>query len=199
MSVKSKIAPLTAAVIIVLVIGSTLAMSVTLTTAANAAPDKTSTYNGGYLNTAFRMHGNFNASRHWKGTGSWNGTKSWNVTTTSSQAQAIVTETIPSFTIGGANDRGSLWMVNVTYNGTLVMNVPLGKVNTPTSTDAVSAVQASQSKGWTAGTPKLFAFMYSVPIVDSNGNTIGTVRVNGTNGQIITGKTFAGFRMRPRA
>ncbi len=181
------------AVIIIVVIGSTLAMSVTFTTATNAAPDKTSTSGSRYLNTAHRMHGNFSASRH------GNQSRSWNVTTTSAQAQAVVTAAIPSFTIGGAKDSGSLWMVNVTYNSTVVMNVPVAKVNTPTSGDAVNAVQASQGKGWTAGTPKQFAFMYNVPIVDSNGNTIASVRVDGRTGHIITGKMSAGFRMHAHA
>lgn len=189
MSVKSKITPITVAVIIVVVIGSALAMSVTFTTATNAALDKTSTLGSRYLNTAHRMHGNFSAFGH------GNQSRSWNVTTTSAQAQAVVTAAIPSFTIGGAKDSGNLWMVNVTYNSTVVMNVPVGKVNTPMSGDALNAVQASQGKGWTAGTPKQFAFMYNVPIVDSNGNTIASVRVDGRTGHIITGKMSAGFRM----
>jgi hypothetical protein len=193
MSVNRKITPLTVAVIIIAIVGSALAVSVTYTGATNAAPDKTSTCEGRYLNTAVRMHGNFSAFRH------WNQSRSWNVTTTSTQAQAVVTAAVPSFTVGEAKERGSLWVVNVTYNGKAVMNVPLAKINTPTSRDAVNVVQVSQSKGWTAGTAKQFTFVYNVPIVDSNGNTIGIVRVDGRTGQIISGNMFAGFRMRAHA
>ena len=49
MGVKSKITPLTALVIIVVGIGSSLATFVTFTTAVNAAPDKTGEYEGRHL------------------------------------------------------------------------------------------------------------------------------------------------------
>jgi len=195
MGAKSEVPQLTAPVIILVVMGSSLAVSVSFTAVANAVPDKTSVCEGRHLTTAFHTHGNFSALGHWNQTRSWNGARSWNVSTTSAQAQAVVTGAIPSFTMGGAKESGSLWMVNVTYNGTVVMNVPVGKVNTLTSDDAVNAVQTSQSKGWSAASPKLFAFVYNVPIVDSNGNTIGNVRVNGRSGHIITGKLSTIFRM----
>ncbi len=103
MRAKSKIDPLTVAVMIVVVIGSALATSVTLTATANAAPDKTSTNEGRILNTAYSTHGNSSGPRHWSGTKSLSGTKSWNVITTPTQAQATVAGATHSFTIGGAN------------------------------------------------------------------------------------------------
>jgi len=106
------------------------------------------------------------------------------VTITSDQAKIIVSNALSSFTVGDARDRGSMWVVNVTYNGTTVMNVPLGKVNTPTSADAVKAVQNSMTQGWSAGEPKQLGYIYNVPIIDSNNNILGYIVVNGSTGHI---------------
>jgi len=115
------------------------------------------------------------------------------LTVTSEQAKTIVNDAVKAFTVGEAKDRGNMWMVGITYNGTAVMNVPLGKLNTPTSEDAVKAVQDSMTKGWSAEEPKQFGFIYNVPIIDASGNTISNVRVDGRTGSIA-----AGFPMLPR-
>ena len=77
--------------------------------------------------------------------------------------------------------------MSIEYNDEVVMMVLLGKVNTPTSTDALNAVQASLLSGWTAGEPVQFRFIYNVPIIDSNSNTIGNIAVDGRSSEIITG------------
>jgi len=109
------------------------------------------------------------------------------LTVTSEQAKAIVSDAIKEFKIGEAKDGGSVWMVSIKYKDQVVMTVLLGKLNTPTSEDAVKAVQASLGKGWSAGAPKQFQFDYNVPIVDANNNTIGTIRVDGRTGSITAG------------
>jgi hypothetical protein len=116
------------------------------------------------------------------------------LTVTGEQAKSIVNDAVKLFTVGEAKDRSNMWMVSVTYNGTAVMNVPLGKLNTPTSGDAVKAVQDSMTKGWSVGEPKQLGFIYNVPIVDANGNVIGYTMVNGSTGHIT-----AGFPMLRRA
>jgi hypothetical protein len=78
-------------------------------------------------------------------------------------------------------------MVSIKYKDNVVMTVLLAKLNTPTSGVALKAVQDSIGKGWTAGAPKQFGFTYNVPIIDSNGNPVGDVRVDGRTGGIITG------------
>ncbi len=109
------------------------------------------------------------------------------LTITSDQAKTIVSDALNSFMVGGAKDRGSMWVVNVTYNGTAVMNVPLGKINTPTSADAVKAVQNSMTQGWNTGEPKQLGYIYNVPLMDANGNVIGYATVNGSTGHITAG------------
>jgi hypothetical protein len=66
------------------------------------------------------------------------------------------------------------------------MTVLLGKLNTPTSEDAVKAVQDSIGKGWKAGEPKQLQSLYNVSIIDALGNTVGNIRVDGKSGDIIT-------------
>jgi len=102
MNVRSRISPLTVAVIFIVVIGSALATSVTFTATAYAAPDNTSTYKGGYFDVAYNGHGNSSAPRHWSGTKSSSGATSWNVIT-NPQAQATGAGTIASSTNSWAN------------------------------------------------------------------------------------------------
>ena len=109
------------------------------------------------------------------------------VTVTSAQAKTIVSDAVKEFKVGEAEDRGRAWVVAIKYKDKVVMNVPLGKLNTPTSEDAVKVVQGSISKGWSAGEPKQVGFIYNVPIVDSNAKTIGNIRVHGGTGDIIAG------------
>ncbi len=182
MSMNRKITSLTVAVMIIAIIGSALAVSVTFTAATNARPEKFgpmfSQLRGGM---ALPTNRNFSAPRH------WNYSRSVNVTIDSAQAKAVVNAAVPSFSVGEAKDRGNMWAVNIAYNGTVVMNVPLGKVNTPTSSDAVKAVQDSMGKGWSTGEPKQLRFIYNVPIIDASGNVIGYILVNGVTGHIATG------------
>jgi hypothetical protein len=110
-----------------------------------------------------------------------------NVTVTSEQAQTTVGDAVNAFKIGEVKDGGSVWMVSIKYNDKAVMTVLLGKVNTPTSGDALKAVQDSMGNGWSAGEPKQHGSAYDVPITDANGNVIGNVRVDGRTGDIITG------------
>ena len=109
------------------------------------------------------------------------------LTVTGEQAKTIVSDAVKEFNVGEAKDRGNVWMVSIKYNDKVVMTVPLGKLNTPTSEDAVKAVQDSLGKGWSAGEPTQFRFTYNVPIIDANGNTIGNIRVDGRTGDIIIG------------
>jgi len=106
------------------------------------------------------------------------------LTVTSEQARAIVSNAIKEFSVGEAKDIGNMWMVSIKYRNEVVMSVVLGKVNTPTSDDAVKAVQSSLGKGWSAGEPKQLQHIYNVPILDVNGNTVGAVRVDGRTGSI---------------
>ena len=137
----------------------------------------------------------YSTATHWRhGTGNmtrppWQGNMTrppWqgNVTVTSEQAKTIVSDAVKMFTVGGVNDSGNVWMVGIRYNDKVVMTVLLGKVNTPTSGDALKAVQDSIGKGWTAGQPKQHGFTYNVPIIDANGNPIGNIRVDGRTGDI---------------
>jgi len=109
------------------------------------------------------------------------------LTVTSVQAKTIVSDAIKEFKVGEARDGGSVWMVSIKYKDQVVMTVLLGKLNTPTSEDAVKAVQSSLGKGWSAGAPRQLQFDYNVPIVDTNNNTIGTIRVDGRTGSITAG------------
>lgn len=106
------------------------------------------------------------------------------MTVTSDGAETLVSDAIKEFQVGNAKDRGTIWVVGVNYKGKVVMTVTLGKLNTPTSSDAVNAVKDSLSRGWAPGDPKKLGFTYSVPIVDTNGNTIGGVNVDGRTGSI---------------
>ncbi|MCS7116598.1 MAG: PepSY domain-containing protein [Nitrososphaerales archaeon] len=105
---------------------------------------------------------------------------------TGEQAKAIVNDAIKEFKVGEVKDRGNLWIVNIDYKNKVVMRIPLGKLNTPTAEDALKAVRESLSKGWKAGEPKQLRLVYNVPIIDANGNIIGSVKVDGKTGEIIT-------------
>ena len=105
---------------------------------------------------------------------------------TSDQAKTIVSDAIKQCTVGDVRDRGSVWMVSIKYKDKVLMTIPLGKLNTPTSEDATKVVQDSLAKGWTVGSPTLARLIYSVPIIVGN-NTIGIIHVNGGTGDIITG------------
>jgi hypothetical protein len=111
---------------------------------------------------------------------------------TSEQAKTIVSDAVKAFQIGEVKDGGSVWMVSIKYNDKVVMTVLLGKLNTPTSGDALKAVQDSIGKGWNAGEPKQHGFTYNVPIVDANGNPIGNIRVDGRTGDITVGFSSPG-------
>jgi hypothetical protein len=114
------------------------------------------------------------------------------VTVTSEQAKTIVSDAVKALQIGEVKDGGSVWMVSIKYNDKVVMTVLLGKLNTPTSGDAVKAVQDSMGRGWSAGEPKQHGFTYNVPIVDANGNPIGNIRVDGRTGDITGGFSLPG-------
>ena len=105
---------------------------------------------------------------------------------TSDQAKTIVSDAVKQLTVGDVGDRASVWMVNIKYKDKVVMGIPLGKLNTPTSADATKVVQDSLAKGWTVGSPTLARLTYSVPIMVGN-NTIGIIHVNGGTGDIVTG------------
>jgi uncharacterized membrane protein YdfJ with MMPL/SSD domain len=172
------------AIVIAAVIGSGLVASgafaaVTNTGSAGSPPDSSTA-------THWR-HGTGNMTRPpWQGNmtrSPWQG----NVTVTSEQANTIVSDAVNAFQIGEVKDGGSVWMVSIKYNDKVVMTVLLGKLNTPTSGDALKAVQDSIGKGWSAGEPKQHGFTYNVPIIDSNGNPIGNIRVDGRTGDITAG------------
>ena len=140
----------------------------------------------------------FSTATHWRqGPGNatrpvWQGNVTrplWqgNVTVTSEQAKTIVGDTVTAFQIGEVKDGGSIWMVSIKYNDKVVMTVVLGKLNTPTSGDALKAVQDSMGRGWSAGEPKQHRFTYNVPIMDANGNAVGNIRVDGRTGDITGG------------
>lgn len=109
------------------------------------------------------------------------------LTVTSDQAKTIASDAIREFKVGEAEDKGNVWMVSIKYKDKAVMTMLLAKLNTPTSEDAVQAVQNSIAKGWKAGEPKLLQSIYNVPIIDANGNTVGNIRVDGRSGDITTG------------
>jgi len=109
------------------------------------------------------------------------------LTVTSQQAKTIVNDAIKEFRVGEAKDGGSVWIVSIKYKDKVVMTVLLAKLNTPTSEDAVKAVQASLGKGWSAGEPKQLQLIYNVPIIDANNNTVGTINVDGRTGTITAG------------
>jgi hypothetical protein len=131
----------------------------------------------------------YSTATHWRhGTGNmtrppWQG----NVTVTSEQAATIVSGAVKALQIGEVKDGGSVWMVSIKYNDKVVMTVLLGKLNTPTSGDALKAVQDSMGRGWSAGEPKQHGFTYNVPIIDANGNAVGNIRVDGRTGDITAG------------
>ncbi|MEM3381352.1 MAG: hypothetical protein QXO75_08595 [Nitrososphaerota archaeon] len=117
----------------------------------------------------------------------WQGNMTYNVTITDSQAKTIVKDALKEFTVGEVSDRGAVWIVSINYMDKPVTIIPLGKINTPTSQDALKAVQDSIDKGWSAGETKQHGFIYNVPIIDSNGNIICNIRVDGRTGEIPTG------------
>jgi len=117
--------------------------------------------------------------------GNWSGNVT--VTVTTEQAKTMISNALKEFTVGNVTDRGSVWVVSIKYKDKAVTDVPLGKLNTPTSQDAVKAVQDSMGKGWSTGEPKQHGFIYNVPIIDANGNTISNVRVDGRTGNIAAG------------
>lgn len=137
---------------------------------------------------AFPVHRD-SAALHWKQ--SWPGNMRKPSTTiptvTSDQAKTKVSDAIREFKVGEAKDTGNLWMVSIKYKDSVVMTVLLGKLNTPTSEDAVKAVQDSMAKGWKAGEPKQLQSIYNVPIIDARGNTVGNIRVDGRSGEITSG------------
>jgi len=51
----------------------------------------------------------------------------------------------------------------------------------------VKAVQNSLGKGWNVGEPKQLQFIYNVPIIDTNNNTVGFIKVDGRTGDIVGG------------
>jgi len=177
-------------------------------TAQNAGSKKTATYEGRYFDrsqpmltplrqryvgisrpvAAFHMHRGFPAPSHWKQSWSRNVTRqSTMLTVTNDQAKTKVNDAIREFKVGDAKDTGNVWMVSIKYKDKVVMTVLLGKINTPTSEDAVKAVQDSMGKGWKAGEPKQLQSIYNVPIIDARGNTVGSIRVDGRSGDITTG------------
>ena len=109
------------------------------------------------------------------------------LTITSDQAKAKVNDAIKEFKVGDAKDAGNAWTVSIKYKDKAVMTVLLGKIVTPTSEDAVKAVQDSIAKGWKAGEPKQLQSIYNVPIIDARGNTIGNIMVDGRSGDITPG------------
>jgi len=109
------------------------------------------------------------------------------LTVTIQQAKTKVSNAIKEFTVGEARDVGSTWMVNIKYKDKVVMTVVLGKLNTPTSENAVKAVQDSLKQGWSPGEPRQLQSIYNVPIIGINNNTIGNVRVDGRAGDIAAG------------
>lgn len=140
------------------------------------------------------MHRGFPASSHWEEGLSRNVTKpSTILNVTSDQAKAKANDAIKEFKVGDAKDTGNLWAVSIRYKDKVVMTVLLGKLNTPTSDDAVKAVQDSLEKGWEAGEPRQLQFIYNVPVIDAQGNAVGNIRVDGRSGEITTG-----FLMLPR-
>lgn len=195
------------AVAIAAIIVSVLTASIVFI-APNAGSKKAATYEGRYFDrsrlmftplrqryagmsrpiAAFPMHRDF-APSHWKQSWSGNMRKPFTtiLTVTSDQAKTKVSDAIGEFKVGDAKDGGNVWMVSIKYKDKVVMTVLLGKLNTPTSEDAVKAVQDSMGKGWKAGEPKQLQSIYNVPIIDANGNTIGNIRVDGRSGDITTG------------
>jgi hypothetical protein len=172
------------AIIIVAVIASGLvasgAFAAVTNTASPGSPSSSST-------ATYWRQGPGNATKpHWQGNATrplWQG----NVTVTSEQAKTTVSDAVKALQISEVKDGGSVWMVSIKYNDNVVMNVLLGKVNTPTSGDALKAVQDSISRGWSVGEPKQHGFAYSVPIIDANGNPIGNIIVDGRTGDITAG------------
>lgn len=106
------------------------------------------------------------------------------LTVTSEQAKTIVSDAVKEFKVGEVKERRSVWIVSIKYNDKVVMTVLLGKLNTPTSEDALNTVQQSLEKGWSAGEPKQLRLIYNVPIIDANGNTVGNIVVDGRTGNI---------------
>ena len=136
---------------------------------------------------AFQMHRGASMPSHWKQ--NWPGNvkrQPTALTVTNDQAKTKVNDAIKEFKVGDAKDTGNAWMVSIKYKDKAVMTVLLGKLNTPTSEDAVKAVQDSIGKGWKAGEPKQLQSLYNVPIIDALGNTVGNIRVDGKSGDIIT-------------
>lgn len=103
------------------------------------------------------------------------------------QAKNIVNNAVNQLKVGDAKSSGSVWSVDIKYGEKVAAIVLLGKLNTPTSQDAIKAVQDSLNKGWRAGDPKQLRLIYNVPIIDANGNTIADLSVDGTTGNITTG------------
>lgn len=104
---------------------------------------------------------------------------------TPERAKAIANEAIKEFKVGGAKERGGSWVVRIEYKGKAVMAVVLGKLNTPDAEAAVKAVQDSLARGWSAGEPKQLRSAYRVPILDANGNAIGSIRIDGRTGEVM--------------
>ena len=106
---------------------------------------------------------------------------------TSDRAKTMVNDIIKGFQVGDTRDRGTFWVVEVKYEGKLIIGVTLGKINTPTSGDSVNAVKASLGRGWVAGNPVRVGYTYNISILDANGNIVGGVRIDGRTGGVIYG------------
>jgi len=195
------------AVAIAAIIVSVVTASIVFT-AQNARSSRIATYEGRYFDRSqptftpvrqrytgmpgrpiatFGMHRGVSTPSHWKQ--NWSGNVKrppTALTVTNDQAKTKVNDAIKEFKVGDAKDTGNAWMVSIKYKDKAVMTVLLGKLNTPTSEDAVKAVQDSIGKGWKAGEPKQLQSLYNVSIIDALGNTVGNIRVDGKSGDIIT-------------
>ena len=192
MGLNRKMALLAVAVVITAIAVSALTTSLMFKVATNARSERMTVYNGRYPDKSWPMlnqprrgmtlpvHRGFSAPSHWM----QSKRPSTTLTVTGEQAKTIVSDAVKAFKVGEAKDTGNVWMVSIKYKDNVVMTVLLGKLNTPTSGDAVKAVQDSIGKGWRAGEPRLLGLTYNVPIIDASGNAIGNIRVDGGTGNI---------------
>jgi hypothetical protein len=192
MNVNRKIALL--AIVLTATVGSALVTNVIFTAVANTGSVGAATNQGACFDKSWSM------LNHTKGMpvpghpgnwsrpprpGNWSGNVT--VTVTAEQAKTTVSNALKEFTVGNVTSRGSVWVVSIKYKDKTVTDVPLGKLNTSTSQDAVKAVQDSMGKGWNTGEAKQHGFIYNVPLIDANGNTLSNVRVDGRTGNIAAG------------
>lgn len=104
---------------------------------------------------------------------------------TKEQAKSIVNNAIKEFKIGEIKEKNNSWIVSIEYNKTVIMVIPIGKLNVLSSKDAFEIVQESLKNGWSAGEPIKLKLVYDVPIIDAYNNTIGSVKVDCRTGKII--------------